>query len=83
VPSNVGHMAGERSLDEIYDAYRKEVASGAENLPVATRIAFEYRVAKVQEHVARTQEKWARVSAGIAAASVRVAIAAVIVAAVR
>ena len=64
-----------RSLDDIYDAYRKELASGTENLEAATSIAFQYRVAKAQE-------KWARISAWIAGVAVVVAIAAVIVAAI-
>lgn len=69
-------MTDDRSLDEIYTAYRQELPSGTENLVTATSVAFQYRVAKAQE-------KWARISTWIAGVSVAVAIAAVIVAAIK
>ena len=76
-------MADNRSLDDVYDAYAKELASGTQHLEAATAIAFQYKVAKLQQGVAAAQERWARISTLIAGASVAVAIAAVIVAAIR
>ena len=64
------------SLDELYNAYLKELASGTENQEGPISVGFQFRVAKAQE-------KWARISAMIAGASVAVAIAALIVAAIR
>jgi hypothetical protein len=78
----MGVMADNRSLDKVYDDYVKEVASGTEHNESATTIAFQYKVAKLQEGVAAAQKRWARISTLIAGVSVAVAIAAVIVAAV-
>jgi hypothetical protein len=64
------------SLDELYNAYLKELASGTENQEGPISVGFQFRVAKAQE-------KWARISAMIAGASVAVAIAALIVAAIK
>jgi hypothetical protein len=65
----------DRTLDQRYAAYLRELPSGNENLEAATNIGFQYRVAKAQE-------RWAAVSACASVASVLVAIAAVVVAAV-
>jgi hypothetical protein len=65
-----------RSLEEHYVAYLKEVASGRENLEEATNIGFQYQVAKAQRF-------WARVSFWVAVASLGVAIAAVVVASMK
>jgi hypothetical protein len=63
-----------QALDDLMEAYGREVASGTEHSPEATSIGFQYEVAKAQV-------RWASISAMISASGVIVAIAAVVVAA--